>query len=241
MNGGIATMTGLATAMAAALSLSLAGAAAAAPAAHTGHGIAQVTGSALEAALLPPTAFGTGYANEGASDTGGSLRPPSPARSVRRAECTDIEGAGSLAGYGDTAEANLTVITSPGGPASLVLIYQDAVQFRTSRAARSFFSQVLALYRRCGSFASVAGFTPLVLVLPPGGIITTSIHRWPAFRVSQEVETGEPDSPPFGYSTTVFAVAGTDVFETALIAGRDIPLPRWIPVRLINRVQALYR
>jgi hypothetical protein len=239
MNGGIAKKTGLATAMAA-LSLSLAGAAAAAPAAHTGHGIAQVTGSALEAALLPPPAFGRGYGNTGASDTGGSLRPPSPARSVRRAECTDIEGGGSLAGYGDTAEANLTVSTSATGPAS-ALIYQDVAQFRTSRAARSFFSQVLALYRRCGSFASFAGFTPVANVLLRGGITTTSIHRWPAFRIDQELEAGGPDWSPFGYAKTVFAVADTDVVEIELITDRDIPMPRWMPVRLINRVQALYR
>jgi hypothetical protein len=222
MNGGIAKKAGLATAMAAALSLSVAAAAAAAPAAHTGHGIAQVTGSALEAALLPPPAFGKGYGNTGASDTGGSLRPPSPARSVRKAECTDIEGGGSLAGYGDTAEANLTVSTSATGRAS-VLIYQDVAQFRTSRAARSFFSQILALYRRCGSFASLASFVPVAVVLPRGGITTTRIRRWPAFRVNQELEAGGPDWVPFGYAKTVFVVADTDVFEMALIAGRDIP------------------
>jgi PknH-like extracellular domain len=236
MNGGIAMKAGLATAMAA-LSLSLAGAAAAAPAAYTGHGITQVTGSTLEAALLPPPAFGRGYLNNGASDTGGSLRPPSPARSVRRAECTDIEGGGSLAGYGDTAEANLTVTT---GSVS-VLIHQDVAQFRTSRAARSFFSQVLALYRRCGSFVSFAGIAPEALVLAPGGITTTSIHRWPAFQADQELTGGEPAGRPLGYAKTVFAVADTDVFEIALVAVRDMPMPRWMPVRLISRVQALYR
>lgn len=235
MNG-IVMKAGLATAMAA-LSLSLAGAAAAAPAAHTGHGITQVTGSTLETALLPPPAFGRGYGNPEPSDTGGSLRPPEPARSVRRAECTDIEGGGSLAGYGDTAEANLTVST---GSAS-VLIYQDVAQFRTSRAARSFFSQVLALYRRCGSFASLAGFVPVAVVLPPGGITTTSIHRHPAFQADQELTDDEPGDRPFGYAKTVFVVADTDVFEIALIAVRDIPMPRWMPTRLISRVQALYR
>jgi hypothetical protein len=243
MNGGTAIRAGLAAAMTAVLSLTAAGAAAAAPTARPGTGpaIVQVTGSVLETALLPPSAFGTGYQQAGAAaDTGGSLRPASPARSVRGASCADIEGGGSLAGYGDTAEADLTVTYGAPGPAT-VLVYQDVAQFPGSRAARSFFEQVLALYRRCGSFASLAGFVPVAVVLTGGGITTTSMHGYPAFRVSQELETGELGSPPFGYVDTLFVVAGTDVYEVMLMAGSRVPVPGWMPTKLISRVRALYR
>jgi hypothetical protein len=240
MNGGYATRAALTAAAAVALSLSLAGAAIAAPASHR---IAQVTGSVLETALLPPAAFGKGYTGDGASDSGGALRPASPARSVRKAYCTGIEGGGSLAGYGDTAEANRGVSASMTAGPALRLIYQDVAQFRTSRAARAFFGQVLALYRRCGSFASFAGFVPIAVVLVHGGITTARIDDSPAFRVDQDLESDDEPGPgaPFGYAKTIFVVVGPDVYETMLIAGRDVPLPEWVPVRLISRVRTLYR
>jgi hypothetical protein len=239
MNGGRWRRASLAAATTAVLSLTAAGTAVAAPVARPAAvpRIGQVTGSALETALLPPSAFGKDYQETGATDTGGSLRPASPAQSVRAAYCADIEGGGSLAGYGDTAQAYLAVISDSGD----VQVYQDVAQFPSGRAARSFFTQVLALYRRCGTFFSAAGFVPIVVVLPRGGITTTSVHGYPAFRVRQVLQVAEQGNQPFGYVHALFFVAGVDVYEVMVMASSSVPVPGWMPAKLISRVRALYR
>jgi hypothetical protein len=229
------------TAAATALSLGLAGSALAAP-----LGMAkpapQVTGSRLQSALLPASAFGDGFTVDGHINTGNTLSPTRPSIRPSGLKCSTFQTYTFVGGFGNTAGAT-DGINNPnpafGDYPNVFLAGDQAVlQFQTTQAAGSFYNQAYARYRQCSAFTeSPAGDT---LELTTQSLYSTTIDKNKAFQLIQYVDISSLASVSF-YQNTAVALSGTNVYTIDILNGTNDPISASLMGNLIHRVQALYR
>src|SRR5690348_5805666 len=100
-----------------------------APAAQAASPV-QVSGARLKSALLPASAFGSGFKVLGASSSGKSLWHQTPAKSVATTSCANFETQG-LTRYGESAVATSAILnngtTNITSLSNLNLLYDQTV------------------------------------------------------------------------------------------------------------------
>src|SRR5579862_1208577 len=137
-----------------ALSLGLAAPALAAP--HSAKAAPQVTGSRLASALLPASAFGSGWKVDQHLNTGHSLWSTHVNTKPSGLSCSTFSEYIYVGGFGDTAGATDGVSnSSPAiGDFPNVALFGDqtVLQFQTTKAAASFYGQAYARYKQCSAF-----------------------------------------------------------------------------------------
>ncbi|HEY6297680.1 MAG TPA: hypothetical protein VIX15_18640 [Streptosporangiaceae bacterium] len=226
----------------AALSLGLAGSALAAP-----LGMAkpapQVTGSRLQSALLPASAFGDGLTVDGHLNTGNTLGSTHAFYRPSGLKCSTFQTYTFVGVFGDTAGAT-DGINNPnpafGDYPNLLLAGDQAVlQFQTTQAAASFYNQAYARYRQCSAFTESPG-TGDTLELTTQSLYSTTIDNNKAFQLIQYVDISSLASVNF-YQNTAVALSGTNVYTIDILDGTNDPISASLMTNLIHRVQALYR
>lgn len=228
-------------AAAAALSFAAAGSAAAQPLGHKPAPAPQVSGSRLQAALLPPSAFGSGFTGAAHFDTGPKLATTHATKHIPSMSCSYFDGHVFFAFLGDTAGAALQY-TNPGWfasyPDSIVTGYEDVLQFATAASATAIFDQARAKHAACKTFTEPTFIgTAAVSAI---SVTNTRVSGDRAFVVTEFLTfPGRPTKPV--YSNTLYVVAGTNVYSLGDLTGvNDEPSPALMRT-LIHRIQALYR
>jgi hypothetical protein len=200
-------------------------------------GTVQVTGRQLASALLPPSAFGTGYLGILEQDSGPALVPGYPnaggmncsAYSILLGDSYLPGGPGP--GFGATAHATYLA----WGNRTTHRSYRQAVyQFASSGAAASLYAQAYARYPGCRLFSlSGVGFTLR-------SESRTQAGGYHAFQVTGTIVY--PDTSAYD-TDTLFSVDGRDVFVLNAVArpgsSRASATPAAFLSHLIARVQAL--
>jgi hypothetical protein len=235
-----------AAAAAAAFSFAVAGSAAAQPSRHRPATPPQLTGSRLQAGLLPASAFGAGFTLKTTLNTGAKLLSTRATLVVPTAACSTFEGEIYVSGFGDTAGA-LSLYDNPDAatelPEAIIDGFQDVIQFATTGAATTFFTQARAKYAACLSFSepdptdtSPGGGTFQLSTL---GESKTTVSGDQAFTVTQAI--GKSEKPgATKYINILYVVAGTNVYSMWQYSGtNDEPSPAAMS-QLISKVQALY-
>lgn len=226
---------------AAALSFAMAGSAAAQPLGHKPAPPPQVSGSRLQATLLPASAFGSGFTRAAYFDTGSKLASTHATKHIPSMSCTYFDSHVFFGFLGDTAGAALQY-TNPGWyatyPDSIVAGYEDVLQFATAASATAIFDQARAKHAACKTFTEPAfGGTAAVSTI---SVTNTRVSGDRAFVVTEFFAfPGHPTKPV--YSNTLYVVAGTNVYSTEIATGvNDEPSPALMRT-LIHRIQALYQ
>jgi hypothetical protein len=232
------------------LSLAAAGSAGAEAAGHaTVHRTLrppQVTGSRLQAGLLPPSAFGDGFTTGATLSTGRKLQPTRATMHVPSMSCRTFEGQVFFGVYGDTAGA-LSLYVNPNAasqfPDTIFYGYQVVVQFTTTRAAGTFLAQSRAKFAHCHSFSE-----PNPGDHVPGGgtfqvgsvsVAKTSVSGYRGFVVTQSIAMSESPGTSW-YRNILFVASGTDVYSLWEVSGVNDEPSTAVMSRFIHRVQALY-
>jgi hypothetical protein len=205
----------------------------------------QITGTRLQTGLLPASAFGANFTVENAVNTGSTLLPSTKVTlHVPTATCSTFEGEIYVSGFGNTAGA-LNLYVNPNATAFPEVIYglQDVVQFATTSAATTFFTQAYAKYGACLSFSE-----PNPTDTSPGGgtfqistlmVAKTTVSGDPAFTVTQTIALSETPGHT-KYIDLLYVVAGTNVYSLWQESGtNDEPSPV-LTGQLIRQIQALY-
>ncbi len=228
-------------AAAAALSFATAGSAAAQPLGHKPAPPPQVSGSKLQAALLPASAFGSGFTSAAHSDTGPKLDSTRATKHIPSLSCSYFESHVFFGFLGDTAGADL-VYTNPNAaamyPNSIAGGYEDVLQFATTASATTIYNQARAKYVSCRSFTEPAfGVTASVSTL---SVVNTKVSGYRAFVVTETASFSGHYIKPF-YFNVLYVLAGADVYSLWNYSGtNDEPSPALMRT-LIQRIQALYR
>lgn len=205
----------------------------------TPPGTIQVTGTQLASALLPISAFGSGYVRFPVLDSGRSLGRPAypdvgavscPLYSVLLGE-SDLPGD---PGYGFGATANATEEDLGGGRTYRQSVYQ----FASQRAAAALFAQTYAKYANCRSFA----FSGVRVRLESES--KTRVGGYQAFLVRLLVSyPGAVSAPPPYPEEALFAIDGDEAFVMNVgtrTAGAPLSTTlAALTVRLIDRARAL--
>ena len=232
-------------ASATALSLGMAGSALASPASsHKAKPAPQVTGTRLQSALLPASAFGDGFTVADRLNTGNRLWSTHASIKPSSLSCQTFEEYIFVGGFGDTAGAT-DGINNPNPDfadyPSLVLGGDQAVlQFKTTQAAASFYNQAYAKYKQCSAFTESDPADNLQLELTTQSLSTTTIGKNKAFQLIQYVDISSLPVANF-YQNTAVVLAGTNVYTIDDVNGTNDPIPASLLGNLINRVQALYK
>jgi hypothetical protein len=199
----------------------------------------QVTGSQLEAVLLPPSAFGSNLVFAVSLDTGRRLQSTRATKHVPSLSCAVFENTIYVAFLGDTAGADLgysNPAPRPAYPNGIVYGYEDVVQFATATAASTLYNQDRAKYAACQSFTyTVSGKAWHGSTL---SVSNTTVNGDRAFVVNESI-TVQGLLPL--YYNFLYVVASTNVYSIIQLTGaQDEPSPTLMG-DLIGRVQALYR
>ena len=232
-------------ATAAALSLGMAGSALASPASsHKAKPAPQVTGTRLQSALLPASAFGDGFAVAQRLNTGNKLWSTNARIKPSSLSCQTFETYIFVGGFGDTAGATEGVDNPNPAFAdypNIVLAGDQAVlQFKTTQAAASFYNQAYARYKQCSAFTESDPADNLRFELTTQSLSKTTIGKNKAFQLSQYVDISSLPVANFYQNTTV-VLAGTNVYTVDDLNGTNDPIPAALVGKLISRVQALYK
>jgi hypothetical protein len=244
-----------AIAIAACLSLAAAGTASAAAGHPDKHkpkpkpkpaAAAQVSGTRLQTALLPDSAFGDGFTSAIKLNTGGSLLPPGGRLHVPTMDCSSFEDYIYIGGFGDTAGALDSMVNPnpfPDYPNTVVYGIQSVNQFASTQAAATYYSQAFAKYGACQSFTE-----PNPGDTSPGGgsldvstmsVSQTSVGSYHAFQVVELVGFSEAPGVTF-YNNVLVVAAGTNIYQFWDMSGtNDEPSPT-LMTQLIQRTQKLY-
>ncbi len=204
----------------------------------------QVSGAKLKSALLPASAFGSGYQLIGAISSGKSLWRQQATAHVLTMSCTNFEKQG-LTRYGESAVAASVILNNNAGTSTslsnLNILYSQTVyQFPSTKAAATFYDQAHAKYASCKSF------TENIPGEPNGGptitlksISTTKVGSHRAFKVIQSLGGS---ASPAGVSlnmNTLVTVAGADVFVVIDFTTSNHPVAATTMLELVGRVKAL--
>jgi hypothetical protein len=224
-----------------ALSLGLAGPALAAP--LSAKAAPQVTGSRLASALLPASAFGSGWKVDQHLNTGGSLRSTHAILRPSGLSCSTFAEYIYVGGFGDTAGATdgLTNSSPAIGDFPNVALYGDqtVLQFQTTSAASSFYSQAYTRYKQCSAFTeSIGGGDHIELSTQSLNDTTIGGHK--AFQLIQYADVSSLPALNW-YENTAVVLSGTNVYTIDDLNGTNDPISGSLLGRLISRVQALYK
>jgi len=216
-----------------------------APAAQASSRPVQVNGNQLESALLPASAFGSGYQSGPSSGSGGTLFNLPAQDHISRMSCGTFEDLTGLGSFGQTAFAT-SYINNPNAmidyPNSVSTFIQSIDQFASAKAASSYYGQAYAKYDTCRDFTESVPEDP-----SPGGgssettvqtFAKTSVGKYQAFQVGQINDDSGNTGITINLNTLV-AVAGTDVFYIVSIAFTNDPISTAVMHELISRVQRL--
>jgi hypothetical protein len=231
-------------AAATAVSFGLAGSAAASPLGAKSKPAPQVSGVRLQSALLPASAFGAGFTVTQRLNTGKKLWSTRAWYKPSSLSCVNFEGYIYAGGFGNTAGA-LDSVNNPN-PAladypSLVLGGDQAVlQFKTAKAAASFYNRAYARYKQCSYFTESDTADNIQLELTLQSLSKTTISKHQAFQVIQYVDISAAPALSF-YANTTVVLSGTNVYTVDDVNGTNDAISASLLGRLINRVQALYR
>jgi len=197
----------------------------------------QFTGRQLAALLVPVSALPRGYQPVGRfrQDSGGRLETAVAKYDLATMSCAAINDDNGRAGFGESALAEVGYFLNVSGLPSTGL-FQQVYQFRTAKAATSFWRGLRAISIRCPGLGAAAA--------PDPGKITQRVFavrygRGQAFEANV-TETGLPGGAV--NTATLVVVAGDDIF-TVEVGGYGRPVPadpsaRTLMSELIARVQA---
>jgi hypothetical protein len=207
---------------------------------HKSAGPPQVSGLQLQAAMLPPSAFGAAFTFSEALNSGAKLDSTRVKDHVPSMTCSGFEGRVYISGFGNTAGADVRYTNpnpAPAFPDTIFLGDEYALQFATSAAAGSFFNQARAKYAACGYLT--APFDGYTADTDTQSVTQTAIGGDRAFLVIQYITVPLYFSRPF-YLVFLYVVAGQNVYGLSDASGiNDEPSPR-LMTELIQRIQALY-
>ncbi len=228
-----------------ALSLGTAGSAVASPLSRKAAPAPQVTGVRLQSALLPASAFGSGFVVTQRLNTGKNLWSTRASIKPSKLSCAKFESFIYVGGYGNTAGATASVANPHPAIAnypSLVLgADQTVLQFKTAQAAASFYNQAYTRYKQCSHFTeSDPANKSIQFELTNQSLSKTTIGKNKAFRLTQLVALSSLPALSF-YANTAVVLAGTNVYTIDDVNGTNDPISASLLSRLINRVQALYK
>jgi hypothetical protein len=232
-------------ASATALSLGMAGSALASPASgHKAKPAPQVTGTRLQSALLPASAFGDGFTVADRLNTGNKLWSTHASIKPSSLSCQTFEEYIFVGGFGNTAGAT-DLINNPNPdfadyPSLVLAGDQTVLQFKTTQAAASFYNAAYAKYKQCSAFTESDPADNLQLELTTQSLSTTTIGKNKAFQLIQYVDISSLPVANF-YQNTAVVLAGTNVYTIDDLNGTNDPIPASLLGNLINRVQALYK
>jgi hypothetical protein len=227
-----------------ALSLSVAASAATSPVGHKAKPAPQVTGVRLQSALLPTSAFGDGFTVTDRLSTGKKLWSTRARFKPSTLRCANFETYVFAGGFGNTAGAADSI--NNANPAfadypSLVLGGDQAVlQFKTAKAAASFYGQAYTKYKQCVDFTESDPSDLGQFELTVQSLVKTTINKNKAFQVTQLVDLSAAPAFSF-YANTAVVLAGTNVYTLDDLDGTNDPISSSLLGSLIKRVQALYK
>jgi hypothetical protein len=227
-----------------ALSAGMAGSALASPASHAAEPAAQVTGSRLQSALLPASAFGDGFTVAQRLNTGKKLWSAKARIKPSSLSCQNFENYIFVGGFGDTAGATAGISNPKPDLAdypSVVLAGDETVlQFKTAKAAASFYSQAYTRYKQCSAFTDNDPVVNLQLELTTQSLSGTTINKDKAFQIIQYVDIAALPVANF-YENTAVVLSGTNVYTIDNLNGTNDPISASLLGKLVKRVQALYK
>jgi hypothetical protein len=208
-----------------------------APAAQASSRSVQVSGNQLKSAFLPASDFGSGFQSQGAISSGSSLLHQPARGHISSMNCGSFEGTVGLGTFGETAFA-VRFISHPNLSPDRYY-FQSVVQFASTKAAASYYSQAHAKYATCTDFTETA---PANSGLGGGSakftlhsISKTSIGAYQAFRVGQSAAFSKFSL----LANTLVVVAGTDIFYIVSTGLTNDPVPASLMRNQISRVQRL--
>lgn len=196
----------------------------------------QLTGTQLNAALLPGKAFPAGYKIDSklSSDSGSAVKSSAPQQTLPGMRCKDFEESLGGPGFGETAFAQ-RIFTSSAGTA---FFNQTIYQFAAASAAASFFSGVRTAAKACPSFTSTSNGSPLHERLRVSAAPSPSGQQAYTIRETRSVvlDGVTVDSA----AVNLVAMDGADVYEVAAFSAEGPP-PRSPSLssmvkRLVNRL-----
>jgi len=231
------------TASAAALCLGMAGSALASPL-SSAKPAPQVTGSRLQSALLPASAFGDGFTVFNRHNSGSTLRSTQAVIRPSNLSCVNFETYAYLAGFGNTAGA-LDSINNPNPnfsdfPNVILGGDQYVLQFSSAGAAQSFYNRAYARYKQCSAFNEPDSADQTHIELTTQSLSNTTIGNHNAFQLIQHADIAAFSGFDF-YEVTAVVLSGTNVYTIDDLDGTNDPISASLLGNLVNRVQALYR
>jgi hypothetical protein len=201
----------------------------------------QVSGAQLQMALLPPSAFGSGFTFWASLNTGSKLQTTQAKDYLPGMSCNAFESKLYVAFFGDTAGA-VEKYTNPAPratyPNTIIDGDEDVLQFATAAAATSFYTRAEAKYAACRSFTeSIPGED--IYQVSTLSVAQTNVGGDRAFLVTEALAVSGYRVVPL-YDNFLYVVGGTNVYSFGTFSGtNDEPSPA-LMANLIHRVQALY-
>jgi hypothetical protein len=196
----------------------------------------QVSGTKLQAALLPPSAWGPENVNNSSLNSGSKLVETKKPVRVASVACGYYESRMFTGGFGNTAGAD-EHYTNPGWlstwPFTDLDGDQDVMQFPTAAAAAAYFGQAEAKYKTCAPSGSSYDATT-VSVLP------ATVSGYHAFAVTQTADVPDLDRYQL-YRNSLYVLAGLDVFDVRIFTGNDDGPSMTATTDLIQQVLAVQR
>jgi hypothetical protein len=227
---------------ASALSLGVAGSALASP--LSAKAAPQVTGSRLQSALLPASAFGDGFTIFNRHNSGSSLRSTQAVIRPSNLSCVNFETYAYLAGFGNTAGALDSINNSNPAfsdfPSVILGGDQYVLQFSSTGAAQSFYNRAYARYKQCSALNEPYPALQTHVELTTQSLSNTTIVNHKAFQLIQHADFASLSGFDF-YQVTAVVLAGTNVYTVDDVDGTNDPISASLLGNLINRVQALYK
>jgi hypothetical protein len=204
----------------------------------------QVTGTRLQSALLPASAFGNGFTVAQRLNSGSKLASTRVLIKPSSLKCAGFETYIFVRGFGNTAGATDSV-TNPNPdfsnyPSVILGGDQAVLQFKTDAAATSFYNQAYARYKQCTSFTEPDPVDNSQLELTVQSLVKTTVAKNKAFQVSQLVDLAALPALSF-YANTAVVLSGTNVYTIDDVNGTNDPISASLLGKFINRVQALYK
>ena len=234
---GIAVITA-----ATALSLGLAGPALAAP--LSPKAAPQVTGSRLASALLPASAFGSGFTALNRHNSGSTLRSTRAVIEPSGLSCVKFATFAFLSGFGNTAGALASFINPDINlsllPNVILLGDQYVLQFSSAGAAQTAYNRAYARYKQCSAFNEPAPALQTHVELTTQSLSGTTIGNHKAFQLIQHADYASFAGADF-YEVTAVVLVGTNVYTVDDVDGTNDPVSASLLDNLISRVQALYK
>lgn len=198
----------------------------------------QLTGTQLNAALLPGKDFPAGYKidSEQSSDSGSMVKSSAPQQTLSGMSCKDFANTFEGPGFGETAFAQ-HILTNSAGTA---FFNQTIYQFASASAAASFFSGVRTVAVACPSFTLTVNQSPSHEKLRVSAVSPASGQQAYTIRDTESVVLDRVTVDSAGVS--LVAMDGVDIYEVTAFSAKGAPPQspslRSVVKRLVSRVSA---